>query len=79
MKRESETLIQDIGGNMTRDTNAKLRGWMATNNMSGVAFAAEIDMPYDTFKVKMSGKSEWKFSEILKILKATACKFEEIF
>lgn len=64
---------------MIRDTNAKLRGWMATNKMSGAVFAAEIDMPYDTFKAKMSGKSEWKFSEILKILKITACKFEEIF
>ena len=41
------------------DTNAKLRGWMAENKMSYATFAAEIGMPYDTFKVKMLGKTDW--------------------
>lgn len=59
--------------------NAKLRGWMAEHRMTGPAFAAMIDMPYDTFKVKMTGKSDWKLSEVIKILKTTGCTFEEIF
>ena len=61
------------------DTNAKLRGWMAEHKMPYAAFAAEIGMPYDTFKVKMSGKTDWKFSEIIKILRVTGCAFEELF
>lgn len=64
---------------MMKDTNAKLRGWMAENKVSGRKFASMIDMPYDTFKVKMAGKTEWKFSEILRILQATAMSFEQIF
>ena len=61
------------------DTNAKLRGWMAEHKMSQAAFAAEIGMPYDTFKVKMSGKTDWKFSDIIKILRYTGCVFEDLF
>lgn len=61
------------------DTNAKLRGWMAENKMSYATFAAEIGMPYDTFKVKMLGKTDWKLSEVIKILRYTGCAFEELF
>lgn len=61
------------------DRNSKLRGWMAANKMPGVRFAELIGMPYDTFKYKLNGKREWKFSEIAKILSVTGCKFEEIF
>lgn len=61
------------------DTNAKLRGWMAENKVSGVSFAEMIDMPYDTFKVKMSGKSDWKLTEVQRILDATGCSFNDIW
>ena len=61
------------------DTNYKLRGWMGANRISGTAMAEKIDMPYDTFKAKMSGRSEWKLSEIITILKVTGCTFNEIF
>ena len=61
------------------DTNAKLRGWMAERKMSYAAFASEIEMPYDTFKIKMTGKSDWKLSEVLRILKYTDCTFEQLF
>lgn len=61
------------------DTNAKLRGWMAMNKISGVALAEGINMPYDTFKVKFSGKRDWKLSEVIAILKFTGAAFEEIF
>jgi len=61
------------------DTNAKLRGWMAEHKMAGPALAAEIEMPYDTFKVKMTGKTEWKLSEILKIIDVTGLPFEKLF
>ena len=61
------------------DTNAKLRGWMAERKMAYSTFAAGIGMPYDTFKVKMAGRSDWKLSEISKILRFTGCAFEDLF
>lgn len=61
------------------DTNAKLRGWMAERKMSYATFASEIEMPYDTFKIKMTGKSDWKLSEVLRILKYTEYTFEQLF
>ena len=61
------------------DTNAKLRGWMGENRISGVKFAEMIGMPYPTFKVKMSGRTDWNMPEIVRILKITDKKFEEIF
>lgn len=62
-----------------KDTNAKLRGWMAENKVKGVTLAKAIGMPYDTFKNKMSGRSEWRFGEISKVLKFTGRTFEELF
>lgn len=47
--------------------------------MSYATFAAEIGMPYDTFKVKMLGKTDWKLSEVIKILRYTGRAFEELF
>lgn len=61
------------------DTNAKLRGWMAERKMSYAVFAEKVGIPYDTFKVKMSGKTDWKLSEVFKILRFTGCAFEELF
>lgn len=61
------------------DTNYKLRAWMGANRVSGVAMARMINMSYETFKAKLSGKSEWKLSEIIAILKLTGSSFEEIF
>jgi hypothetical protein len=62
-----------------QDTNYKLRAWMGANRISGVKMAAMIDMPYATFKYKLSEKSEWTLSEIDAILRATGCKFDDIF
>ena len=62
-----------------KNTNAKLRGWMAEHGVSGRVFAEMIEMSYDTFKVKMTGKTDWKLSEVLKILKVTGQPFENIF
>ena len=61
------------------DTNAKLRGWMGENKISGVQLAERIGMPYPTFKTKMSEKSDWNMPEIIMILNVTGKKFEEIF
>ena len=61
------------------DTNAKLRGWMGENKVSGVKLAELIGMPYPTFKVKMSGKTDWSMPEIIRLLKVTGHKFEELF
>lgn len=61
------------------DTNAKLRGWMGENKISGTKFAEMIGMPYPTYKTKMAGKSDWNMPEILKILRVTGRRFEEIF
>ena len=61
------------------DTNYKLRAWMGANRVSGTSLAEKIGMPYDTFKTKMADKSEWKLSEIIKIMSVTGCKFDEIF
>lgn len=62
-----------------QDTNYKLRAWMGANRVSGAAMARLIGMPYDTFKIKFAGKTEWKLSEVVSILKVTGQKFEEIF
>ena len=61
------------------DTNYKLRGWMGSNRVSGVEMAERIGMPYDTFKGKYSGKTEWKLSEIKALIEATSTTFEELF
>lgn len=61
------------------DTNYKLRGWMGANKVSGVAMAEKLGMSYETFKNKMSEKTEWKLSEIIAIINVTGCTFDEIF
>lgn len=61
------------------DTNYKLRAWMGANRFSSAKFAKMIDMPYETFKNKMAGKTEWKLSEVVRILEFTGCSFDEIF
>ena len=62
-----------------QDTNYKLRAWMGANRVSGVAMAEMIGMPYNTFKTKFKGETDWKLSEVIAILRATGCKFDEIF
>ena len=62
-----------------KDTNYKLRAWMGANCVSGAKMADLIEMPYSTFKYKMSENSEWTLSEIVKILNVTGCRFDEIF
>lgn len=61
------------------DTNYKLRAWMGANRVSGKRMAELIGMPYDTFKIKLAGKTEWKLSEIIRILALTGKPFEEMF
>lgn len=61
------------------DTNYKLRAWMGANRISGAKLAEMIGMPYDTFKTRFSGKTQWKLSEVVAILKVTGCAFDEIF
>lgn len=61
------------------NTNAKLRGWMGENRVSGAKFAEMIEMPYPTFKTKIVGKSDWNMPEIMRILRVTGRSFEEIF
>ena len=62
-----------------RDPNYKLRGWMGSNRVSGNSMADLMHMSRETFKNKITGKTEWKLSEILKILEVTGCTFDEIF
>ena len=62
-----------------QDANYKLRAWMGANKVSGKKLSEMIQMPYDTFKIKMSGKSQWKLSEIDSLLKATETTFDELF
>lgn len=61
------------------DVNYKLRGWMGSNRVSDAEMSKRLDMPYGTFKNKMSGRTEWKLSEVFSILKVTGCTFHEIF
>ena len=61
------------------DTNYKLRAWMGAEKVSGRELADRIGMPYDTFRVKMLGKTQWKLSEVEELLKATGLTFEELF
>jgi hypothetical protein len=62
-----------------QDTNYKLRAWMGANRVSGRKLAEMIRMPYDTFKIKMAGRTEWKLSEIYALMKATGLAFDELF
>lgn len=62
-----------------KDTNYKLRGWMGANRVSGIEMAERIGLPYGTFRLKIEGKTEWKLSEIVNILRVTGCAFDEIF
>ena len=62
-----------------RDTNYKLRGWMGSNRVSVRKLSEMTDIPYDTLKIKMSGKSQWKLSDIEKLITATGLTFEELF
>ncbi len=61
------------------DTNYKLRAWMGAEKVSGKELADRIGMPYDTFRVKMLGKTQWKLSEVEDLLKVTGLTFEELF
>ncbi len=62
-----------------QDTNYKLRGWMGSNKVTQRRMAELLEMPYETFKTKISGDSQWKLSEVIKILDVTGVSFEEIF
>jgi hypothetical protein len=62
-----------------QDTNYKLRAWMGANKVSGTEMARRIDMPYDTFKNKMAGTSQWKLSEVVTLIEVTKLPFEELF
>lgn len=61
------------------DTNYKLRAWMGANKVSGVKLAEMLGMSYNTIKLKLMGKSEWKLSEIEALMEATGCEFHDIF
>lgn len=59
--------------------NSKLRSWLGANQITGKEFAKMIDMPYDTFKSKITNRSDWRLADVIKILAVTGCKFEELF
>lgn len=61
------------------DANYKLRGWMGSNRVTDTEMAKRLNLPYGTFKYKIAGRTEWKLSEIFKILEVTGCTFHEIF
>lgn len=61
------------------DTNYKLRAWMGANKVSGVKLSEMIDMPYDTFKARYAGKTQWKLTEIVALLRVTGLTFDELF
>ena len=66
-------------GEVMKDTNYKLRGWLGANRVSVKEFSKMTGIPYDTLKTKMSGKSMWKLSDIEKLIEATGLTFEELF
>lgn len=61
------------------DTNCKIRAWMGANKVSGRELAEKIGMPYPTFRVKITGKSDWKLPEIYALIKSTGLVFDELF
>ena len=61
------------------DTNYNLRAWMGANRVSGRKLAEMMDMPYNTFRVKYTGKTKWTLTEIKKLLDITGLTFEELF
>lgn len=52
---------------------------MGANKVSGRELAERINMPYPTFRVKITGKSDWKLPEIYALIKATGLVFDELF
>ena len=69
----------DIRAMHEADVNYKLRAWMGANRVSIRKLSEMTEIPYDTLKLKMSGKHQWKLSDIEKILTATGQTFEETF
>ncbi len=61
------------------DTNYKLRAWMGANRVSGRKLSELTGIPYDTLKLKLSGKTKWKLSDVFKLIEATGLSFEELF
>ena len=61
------------------DTNYKLRAWMGANKVTLEKLAEMIDMPYPTLQTRLAGKTQWKLSDIMALMKATGLPFEELF
>ena len=61
------------------DTNCKIRAWMGANKVSGYELAEKIGMPYPTFRSKMGEISDWKLSEVRKLIEVTGLTFDELF
>ena len=61
------------------DTNYKIRAWMGANKVSGRELAERLEMPYSTFRSKMSEESDWKLPEIKTLQVVTGLAFEELF
>ena len=56
-----------------------LRAELARRNMSIKDLSLVIDMPYPTLARKCAGKTDFTYSEILKILKFVNTTFEYLF
>lgn len=61
------------------DTNYKLRAWMGANRITQEKLSELLGMPLTTLKARLSGEVQWKFSEILALMKITGMSFEELF
>ena len=48
-------------------------------NLTQRELAEKIGMPYPTFRVKITGKSDWKLPEIYALIRVTGLVFDELF
>lgn len=63
----------------SKDKYCNLSRWMKTENQKRYAVAQIIGITPYSFSRKINGKSEFKLSEIKKILQFTGMTFEEAF
>ena len=59
--------------------NQKILQWLYDNHHTMRWLSDESGIPYSSFKRKLYGRTEWRASEIDRILFVTGKKYEELF
>lgn len=63
---------------MTQRINEKLGAWLIVNNESRENLAQRIGISKPTLNKRISGESEWKWSEVIAISQLTGTPLDEL-